>query len=221
MTKPENRIDAEVDLRNTWNGVRDQGARATCLACATSDAHALLQSCPPLSAEFLFYHAIQLATVGNLVDGILFEEAAAALEQNGQPAEHEWPYSAVQPDPWTPPPVTNIWHGSLDHRVTDASSLVSNLVRQRQPVVLGIKISAALLSPAPPNFVITAMGDGFGGHAVLVVGLGHDTSGNDFLLIRNSWGNTWADGGYAWLAEGYLADKLIGFASITPRQKEK
>ena len=221
MTKPRNEVDPEIDFRDAWKEVRDQGSRSTCLACATSDAHALLQNCLPLSAEYLFYHAIQLATYGNLVDGILFEEAAAALQQNGQPAEHEWPYNKVQPDPWTPPNVTDVWYGSLNHSNNNVSSSISALLRKRQPVVLGIKISAALLKPTPLNFVISATGAGFGGHAVLAVGLGRDGSGNNFFLIRNSWGNAWADGGCAWLAEGYLSDKFIGFGSITPNPKRR
>lgn len=88
-------INTEIDLSDACHAVRDQGARATCLACATSDAHAMEHNCPPLSAEFLFYHAIKVATVGNLADGILFQEAAQALAQEGQPAEREWPYSPV------------------------------------------------------------------------------------------------------------------------------
>src|SRR5687768_14951010 len=102
-------IIAEVDLGNACHAIRDQGDRATCLACATSDAHALQHKCPPLSAEFLFYHAIKIATIGNLAEGIVFEEAALALAQNGQPAEQEWPYSPQHPSPWAPPRVTDIW----------------------------------------------------------------------------------------------------------------
>src|SRR4051812_32136202 len=174
MTGPGNAVDTDIDLRNACHAVRDQGDRSTCLACASSDAHAMFHSCPPLSAEFLFYHAIQLATVGNPVDGILFEEAAAALAQNGQPAELEWPYSIVQPDPWIPAPVTKIWHGRLDHSKADAASAISQLVMDGRPVVLGIQLSAAFLAPTLPNFIIPAAGAGFGGHAVLVVGVGHN-----------------------------------------------
>ena len=217
MTDQGDAIDAEIDLRDACHAVRDQGNRPTCLACTTSDAHSMGHKSPPLAVEFLFYHAIRIAKVGNLTDGILFEEAAAALAQNGQPAEAEWPYNPVQPEPWNPPVVTTLWHGSLDHAAADPVNSISELVRNGQPVVLGIRLSAAFLGPLRPNYSIPGAGDGYGGHAVLVVGLGHGASGVLYFLIRNSWGERWGDGGYAWLAADYLTDKHIGFAPVTAR----
>jgi hypothetical protein len=214
MSNPPRSISVDVDLRGACQSIRDQGDRATCLACATSDAHAMFHGCAPLSAEFLFFHAIQMATVGNLTDGITFDEAAAALTQKGQPAEQEWPYSTNQPSPWMPPAVTKLWHGSLGLGAANAAMLIGHLLKDGRPAVLGVRISAELLSPAAPDFVIPATGAGFGGHAVLVVGLGHDSAGQQHLLIRNSWGNSWGDAGHAWLAIEYLNDKLIGFASV-------
>lgn len=213
MTSP-NGITAEIDLRKSCQVVRDQGDRATCLACATSDAHAMHHGCDPLSVEFLFFHAIQLATVGTIYDGITFDEAAAALMQQGQPLEQEWPYSTVPPSPWRPPAITNLWKGKLDHSAVDAIRAIEHLITQGMPVVLGITLSAAFLAPSLPEFKISAAGSGFGGHAVLVVGFGRDEVGEKFFLVRNSWGDTWANGGYAWLAANYLADKLIGFAPV-------
>lgn len=214
MSNPPGSISVEVDLRGACQSIRDQGDRATCLACATSDAHAMFHGCSSLSAEFLFFHAIQMATVGNLTDGITLDEAAAALTQKGQPPEQEWPYSLKQPSPWAPPAVTKLWYGTLGSAVANAPALIAQLLKDGRPAVLGIRISAEFLSPAAPDFVIPANGAGFGGHAVLVVGLGRDVAGRLHLLFRNSWGNSWGDAGCAWLAIEYLNDKLIGFASI-------
>lgn len=210
-------INTEIDLSGVCHAVRDQGARATCLACATSDAHAMEHSCAALSAEFLFYHAIKVAKVGNLADGILFEEAAQALAKEGQPVEQEWPYSPVQPSAWIPPEVTNIWRGTLNHEQANAINAISALVRSGRPVVLGIQLSAAFLAPDALDHTISAAGSGFAGHAVLVVGLGRDATNSLFFRVRNSWGGAWADGGYAWLQADYLADKLIGFAAVTTK----
>jgi Papain family cysteine protease len=217
MTGKGDAIDAEIDLRSACHGIRDQGDRPTCLACTTSDAHSMSHKSPPLSAEFLFYHAIRIAKIGNLTDGILFAEAAAALAENGQPAEAEWPYNPVQPETWNPPVVTTLWQGSLDYAEGDPINSISALVRNGRPVVLGVRLSAAFLGPVAPNYSIPGDGDGFGGHAVLVVGLGRDASGAPYFLIRNSWGDRWGDGGYAWLAVDYLTDKYIGFAPVTAR----
>lgn len=216
MSGPPVAIQASIDLRGVCQEIRDQGARATCLACATSDAHAVFHGCPPLSAEFLFFHAIQIAKVGNLTDGITLDEAAAALAQEGQPAEHVWPYSLTQPSPWSPPTATQLWRGNLGHGTANAAAEVVQFLKAGQPVVLGVRISSAFLSPTGPGFAIPASGPGHGGHAVLVVGLGQDVAGDEYLLIRNSWGPFWGDAGHAWLQIDYLNDKLVGFGSICP-----
>ncbi len=72
----------------------------------------------------------------NVTEGILFEEAAAALAQNGQPAETDWPYNLVQPKIWSPPAVTALWHGSLNPGEDDPINSISELVRNGRPVVL-------------------------------------------------------------------------------------
>lgn len=215
MTSTTNGVTATIDLRKLCQAVRDQGTRATCLACTTSDAHAMHHSCDPLSAEFLFYYAIQRATIGTVDDGITFDGAAEALAHDGQPLEVDWPYSAAQPTPWQPPAAKLIWKGTLSHSASNAVPTIESLLKQGRPVVLGVKLSSAFLSPTIPDFKISATGSGFGGHAVLIVGLGRDQAAEDYFLIRNSWGSGWANNGCAWLATGYLADKLIGFASVS------
>ena len=215
MTVQRGAIKVEVDLRGSCHPVRDQGDRPACLACAVSDAHAMSHGSSPLSAEFLFFHAIRIAKFGNLVDGILFEEAAGALKQNGQPAETEWPYNTTQPDPWIAPAVTTRWHGTLEHARTDPITSIVELVKRGRPVALGIRLSSAFLAPLPDNNSIPGAGSSFGGHAVLVVGLGRDAANEQYFLIRNSWGQTWGERGYAWLAADYLLDKHIGFGPVT------
>jgi len=37
-------------------------------------------------------------------------------------------------------------------------------------------------------------------HAVAVVGLGTDSDGIDYYIVRNSWGSSWGDNGYVKLA---------------------
>jgi C1A family cysteine protease len=69
------------------------------------------------------------------------------------------------------------------------------------PVLLGLTVfdtfyrpdAAGHIADPPPG------ASARGRHAVLAVG--HQT---DELLIRNSWGTTWALGGYAWIGDGYV-----------------
>ncbi len=205
-------VKPDVDLRDQWPSVRDQKSRGTCLACAASDCHEHAQASGALSAEFLFYHAVQAMPDKNPDHGITLATARQALIAHGQPVEAEWPYQLTQPSPWTPPKVTKLWHGDLRVGSADASA-ISKLIKLGNPVIVGLQLTTDFVGLIASPFVIPATGSGFGGHAVLGIGCGL-LSGVEHLLIRNSWGVKWADQGHAWLPLQYLADKLIGYAVI-------
>lgn len=214
MTAGQGGLAIRVDLRKAWETVRDQGGRSACLACAASDAHAHAhERRRPLSAEFLFYHAAQMMPGRVVTAGLTFAAVDAALKAHGQPDEDEWPYSATPPSPWNPPTVTTRWYGSLHTAAADIATIVSR-IESRQPVVLGLRLSTGFYSVTTAPFVIPALGPGFGGHAVLGVGMADYAPAGELILIRNSWGSTWGDQGYAWLPTAYLHDKLIGYRTI-------
>jgi C1A family cysteine protease len=48
----------------------------------------------------------------------------------------------------------------------------------------------------------------YGAHAVVAVGHGLEGA-DEFLLIRNSWGDGWGDAGHAWLPLSYVGSQLI------------
>jgi C1A family cysteine protease len=207
-------IDIQIDLRGSWAAVRDQGKRNSCLACATSDAHTYSHArTRPLSAEFLYYKAVQLMPGAKPENGLTFLAAAQALQDTGQPDERVWPYQKNQPVPWVPPPIKKSWHGTMISGAGVAEIVAS--LNARQPVVLGIKLTPGFLSPGPP-YIIKAIGRGAGGHAVLVVGWAKSVQLGQLLLIRNSWGPGWGDLGCAWLATAYLTNNLIGCRTVHP-----
>lgn len=211
-------VSVMIDFRDRWRDVRDQGSRSSCLACATTDAHEQCRlSAESFSAEFLFYHAGQQMPRQDVNDGLTFEAVAHALREDGQPLESEWPYQMVQPTPWMPPAVTNCWCGDTDDTGLGNIDQIVATVRRGQPIVLGIRLTADFFAPLQDPFVIQASGPGFGGHALLAVGVGEHATVGRVLLVRNSWGPRWGDQGHAWLAAEFLQDKLIGCRHVQPR----
>lgn len=47
------------------------------------------------------------------------------------------------------------------------------------------------------------------GRRVTPVGYGICSSGEKVLMIRNSWGDSWGNKGYAWLTMDYYSSKII------------
>lgn len=211
-------IAVQVDRRALWPAVRQQGARPSCLACATSDAHQACRSAPQaFSAEYLFHFAAQRMPRKDASGGLSFGAVHEALGSDGQPAETEWPYAVTQPDPWLPPSVVQTWKGSTHVRgVTSINDIVS-VVGTGEILVLGLRLTAQWLDVLPAPYLISPTGPGFGGHAVLAVGLGETPGAGPLLLVRNSWGSSWGDQGYAWLPADYLRDKLIGCRRVDPK----
>jgi hypothetical protein len=96
-------IKVSHDLRGQFGPAREQGGRETCLAFATSDAHAAAIGQPwaELCCEYLFYHAKQRDGTSAYL-GTTFSAIREALEHDGQPVEAEWPYLAALPADYLP-----------------------------------------------------------------------------------------------------------------------
>ena len=173
-----------------------------------------------MSAEFLFFHAAQLMPGKNVVAGLTFTAVKQALHAEGQPDEREWPYTTTQPNPWTPPTVSQRWYGSLEAPAPDVQAIIAALETQL-PVILGVRLTPEFIGLRAAPYIIPRGGRGFGGHAVLAIGLADDREHGSLILIRNSWGANWGESGCGWLSVDYLTDKLIGHRVVSPVRNPK
>jgi len=96
-------------------------------------------------------------------------------------------------------------------RPIDVSSVFSAL-DAGQPALLAARITEQFYLPATDYVIKTIPGDrDTGNHALVAVG--HGTIRTDaVVLVRNSWGEDWADRGHAWVSKDYLANRLLGVA---------
>jgi hypothetical protein len=111
-------ISIVCDLRSKFGAMRDQQARPTCLAFATSDAHgALFAPFEMLSVDFLYYHAVQLMPGREPKNGIHLQAAEAALQSEGQPQEIVWPYRIDEFANFITPSMAEILSGARKYRI--------------------------------------------------------------------------------------------------------
>lgn len=189
-------------LRTILPAARDQGDRETCLSIALSDGHHAARGAEPsLAADYLHFKATVVEGVG-VNEGVSVSSAMLALEDDGQPAETECPYSPkVLPTAWKPPPPTGqLWR----HRTAAGQghwNTIAAHVGGGRPVVVVMAIDDAFWTPIG-GVVEAPSGQVRASQAVLGVAIANQA---ERLLVRNSWGPEWGDGGYAWLSFVYVA----------------
>lgn len=206
-------------MRALLSPVRDQGQRGTCVAFAVTAAHEVARAAgiavsEDLSEEALFWGCKLIE--GNWNSGTSFGSAAAAIGATGQPLEALWPYdprraAGTRYDPPAKP--TADWHKSgLSRASSDLASVRAGL-DAGSPVMLGLTAFDTLFIPTAAGRIDApaAGSPARGRHAVLAVGYDADA-----VLIRNSWGTTWALGGYGWLSNDYAERHVLEAWVIQP-----
>jgi C1A family cysteine protease len=204
-----------IDLRGEMPSVRDQGQRDTCVSFALTCAHEHSRNAgASLSEQFLHWNARQIEAFPS--GGTTIANAAKAISTSGQPPTDTWPYdpSTEQGDP---PAACFIerFFADLTPLADGAVAAVRLELATGRPVVVGIPVWSALrkfelnsagVVPLPATALPRAS------HAVAIVG--HDDQ-RSALLVRNSWGTSWGQNGYAWLDDTIL-NHIKSFWTLRP-----
>ncbi|MBI1815198.1 MAG: cysteine protease [Deltaproteobacteria bacterium] len=222
---------AQVDLRAWFSPIEDQGHLGSCTANA---AVGLLEyferraSGSYIDASRLFVYKAERNLLGVTGDtGAYLRTAMEALVLFGAPPERYWPYdgnpAASNPRYDVEPPAFCYAFGAnyqavkyfrLDPNATPAAQVLANIkafIAGGFPCMFGFPVYAEYDHPLPGGLVAFPTVGYRGGHANVVAGyddnlmIGKDKGA---LLIRNSWGPTWANSGYGWMSYRYVTEGL-------------
>ena len=204
-----------MDLRASFGRARNQGARPTCLAFAASDTHSFARGTKDfLSAEHAHYGARRRSPPLDPEAGASLALMVDAIRDDGQPREEGWPYLSVTPPSgsWAPPvDCGEMFRHAFVEQGTGIGTVFAAL-DAGGAAIIGARITLQFYLPPPDYIIRTAPNDPVvANHALVVVGRG-TVGSEDIVLVRNSWGETWADHGYAWLTSEYLAPRILGVA---------
>jgi C1A family cysteine protease len=226
-------LPAQVDLRNWFSPIEDQGYIGSCTANA---AVGLLEyferrsSSRYIDASRLFVYKAERNLLGVTGDfGAYLRTAMETLVLFGAPPEQYWPYDGSPANTNThydmEPPAFCYAFGAnykavkyfrLDSPGTSPAQVLTNIktyLSHGFPSMFGFPVYSEFDYPLPGGLIaFPAQNSHYrGGHAIVAAGYDDNlTIGNDHgaLLVRNSWGTGWGNAGYGWMSYRYVTQDL-------------
>lgn len=206
-------IEEIVNFSAALGVSRNQHARGTCLAFASSDFNRHANNVgEPLSVEYLAHHAIKLIPDWKAGDGLRVPAVLSALKQPGQPVESSYtydPHDHGRPLQTVPEEVGTLYSSAPTASRGAVDEIVA-AIKAEKAVGLVLALSQKFMTPNmgvveySANYLPNAL------HAVVGVGIGEHMKTNEtYILIRNSWGEVWGQNGHAWLPLEYLKTHLV------------
>lgn len=217
-----------IDLRSECNAVRNQGELGSCTAFGVTELfdfvrkkHKLTSWVP--SALFTYYATRQLTNQTDEDCGATVRNALKSTVKSGVARERVWPYNISK---FNQNPPQEIWDDAEKHQTLEYLNLSSfdknvfvKCLNEGYPFAFGINVYESFLNstmrskgfiPAPD---ITKE-QRIGGHCMLAVGYKVDDDGKEYMIVQNSWGQYWGDGGYCYIPLEYFLTSAYDFWTI-------
>ena len=230
-------LPAHVDLRPHCSPVEDQGNLGSCTANAIAGAIEFLEepaqlntsgvgeamvaalrtvASPPIvdaSRLFIYYNERVIEHTVSQDAGAMIRDGVKSCAQTGWCNEKLWPYKIGLFAAHPPSAAYNDAAKrkiSSYQRVADLNSMKSTLATGF-PVIFGFTVYESFESQAVAATGVVPMPNltkerVLGGHAVLCVGYDDPTQR---IIVRNSWGESWAMAGYFTMPYAYITDKSL------------
>jgi C1A family cysteine protease len=210
MPPMEAALPAKASYRPVMTPIKNQGRMGSCVAFATIACRETLEAIyrpKRLPQEDL--SELDLYREVKKIDpwdqqGTTIRYAMKILHQKGVATEKACPYTDVYPVKRK----TKWWGcGHRRWEKIDSYHRISGINEMKQwlhdyhPFVIGVPVTESMLRVKGKMVPVPKKSDRIlGGHAMCVCAY-NDARG---FLLKNSWGASWGNGGYAWLPYGYV-----------------
>lgn len=218
------KLPPSVDLRN-HTPILDQDGFNSCVAHAVMAAFMWLEQARTKaswfgSRMFIYKKARDMLHIKD-DEGATVRAGVKAAAKYGVPPETMWPYIAANIYAEPTKDVfaeakkarsTNYYR--LDVRqATDGDTLLAvKAAVQKLPVAFGSTVYNSIFYVGKDGKIpLPSLNEEGGGHALLILGYDDDMviqNEKGALLLQNSWGEGWGDGGYGWLPYQYILSGL-------------
>lgn len=202
---------SSCDLRYLCSGVENQRQLGSCVGNAVVGALELLLQLEgkpymELSRLFVYYNARLGHSAQEKDEGTYISLAMESLSRVGVPSEEAWPYDTtkvfIRPS-W------KAYQQAYGHKINSYYRItatgenriaeIESAIRAKHPVVFGVPVYPQIRSCT--GHIELPQGESLGGHAMLLVAFNSETKQ---FIVRNSWGTSWGDQGYASIDYAYF-----------------
>lgn len=212
---------SKADFRDRLPKVWDQGSLGSCTAhaigaaCLYQDIYDDDRSITVPSLLYIYYMTRSLEGTIGIDAGATIRNTVKAVVKFGYPREDLWPYAV---DDFKKKPGDEVIAAASREKISSYASVGRDLSHMREilnqgdPIVFGFTVYESIYGEDIDKSGIIPLPKKrekiIGGHAVLACGYDDE---KQVLIIRNSWGGSWGEGGYGCLPYAYIDDpKLSG-----------